>query len=57
MNHGQQTAQAARALARQIAGLGLTVLYDHGQQGVDPPHSLGQIVSWTGPWPPSSRPR
>jgi hypothetical protein len=47
MTHGQQTAQAARALA-QALGSAFKVLFDHGTQGVDPPDCLGEIVSSVG---------
>jgi hypothetical protein len=45
MHHGKRTAHAARVLRQELAGRGLQVYFDHGEQGVDPPEYLGEIVS------------
>ena len=48
MSHGALTAHVARSLAGSLSDRPVDVLFDHGEQGVDPPQCLGEIVSWYG---------
>jgi len=48
MPHGELTAHVARALARELSDRDVDVLFDHGEQSVDPSECLGQIASWFG---------
>jgi hypothetical protein len=49
MSDGEHTACVARALRQALSDHDVDILFDHGQQGVDPPEFLGEIVSWYGP--------
>lgn len=48
MAHGPPTTQVARLLQQDFEPIGLDVLHDHKQMGVDPPDKLGKIRSWFG---------
>ena len=50
MTRGKQTAQAASALHRELAGSGFLIYYHHGNTRAAPPEDLpaehqGQIIS------------
>jgi hypothetical protein len=47
--HGEHTARVARALRQSLSARKIDILFDHGEQGVDPTEYLGEIVSWYGP--------
>ena len=49
MPHGEHTARVVRALRQTLSDREVDILFDHGEQGVDPPECLGEIVSWYGP--------
>ena len=45
MAHGVVTSRLARLLQQELDQHGFDVLYDHGQQGIDPKDNLGKIKS------------
>ena len=45
MPDGALTARLARSLSQSLSDRPIDVLYDHGEQGVDPPQCLGEIAS------------
>jgi len=48
MAHGIITSRLARLLQQELSQHGYDVLYDHGQQGIDPRDKLGKIKAWYG---------
>ena len=48
MPHGKATAHVAGQLGRTLSERSVDILFDHGQQGVEPPLYLGEIASWFG---------